>query len=346
MAATDASSTRSGTGSGKIQSREDRGRLAGGGRHQAEVAWATPQSRSPSAERRPQDGDQLPRLGAKVKLKDLAVLSRQFATMINSGLSLLRALAILEEQTQNKDARPGARRGPDRTSRPACPCPARWAKHPDDLPAADDQHGEGRRGRRLPRRGHCCRSRPTTRPRSSCAEGQVGHDLPGRRSSSSPSSPSSACCCSSCPTFVDMFTPARRRAAAAHAGSWSPCPAWCKTWLPGPDRAGLIVGVFVWTQHQDPRPGSASRRPDEAARCPVFGTLFRKIALSAVHPQPRHDDPLRRPDPAGARHRRGHLGQRRRGPRGARRQGQRQRPASRSPGRCRSTPSSRRWSCR
>ncbi len=40
---------------------------------------------------------------AKVKLKDLAVFSRQFATMINSGLPLLRCLAILEEQTENKE---------------------------------------------------------------------------------------------------------------------------------------------------------------------------------------------------------------------------------------------------
>jgi len=39
----------------------------------------------------------------KVKLKDLAVFSRQFATMINSGLSLLRALSILTEQTENKE---------------------------------------------------------------------------------------------------------------------------------------------------------------------------------------------------------------------------------------------------
>ena len=38
---------------------------------------------------------------AKVKLKDLAIFSRQFATMINSGLSLLRTLNILSEQTEN-----------------------------------------------------------------------------------------------------------------------------------------------------------------------------------------------------------------------------------------------------
>ncbi|MCW2598550.1 MAG: type secretion system protein [Frankiales bacterium] len=39
----------------------------------------------------------------KVKLKDLAIVSRQFATMINSGLSLLRALNILSEQTESKE---------------------------------------------------------------------------------------------------------------------------------------------------------------------------------------------------------------------------------------------------
>ena len=38
----------------------------------------------------------------RVKTKDLAVFSRQFATMINSGLSLLRSLYILAEQTESK----------------------------------------------------------------------------------------------------------------------------------------------------------------------------------------------------------------------------------------------------
>ncbi|HEX6875762.1 MAG TPA: type II secretion system F family protein [Nocardioidaceae bacterium] len=44
----------------------------------------------------------IPGFGNKVKLKDLAVMSRQFATMINSGLSLLRSLTILSEQTESK----------------------------------------------------------------------------------------------------------------------------------------------------------------------------------------------------------------------------------------------------
>jgi len=44
----------------------------------------------------------LPFLSDRVKLKDVAVFSRQFATMINSGLSLLRSLNILAEQSESK----------------------------------------------------------------------------------------------------------------------------------------------------------------------------------------------------------------------------------------------------
>ncbi|MET4582819.1 type IV pilus assembly protein PilC [Conyzicola nivalis] len=44
----------------------------------------------------------LPGMGKKVTLKDLAVMSRQMATMLAAGLSLLRALTILAEQTENK----------------------------------------------------------------------------------------------------------------------------------------------------------------------------------------------------------------------------------------------------
>ncbi|MFI5492848.1 type II secretion system F family protein [Actinoplanes sp. NPDC051859] len=41
----------------------------------------------------------IPGLGGRTKLKDLAVFARQFATMTSSGMSLLRSLSILEEQT-------------------------------------------------------------------------------------------------------------------------------------------------------------------------------------------------------------------------------------------------------
>jgi type IV pilus assembly protein PilC len=37
-----------------------------------------------------------------VGLKDLAIMARQFATMVSAGISLLQALTILSEQTENK----------------------------------------------------------------------------------------------------------------------------------------------------------------------------------------------------------------------------------------------------
>src|SRR3972149_1276542 len=46
-----------------------------------------------------------------VGLKDLAIFSRQFATMVNAGLSLVRVLSILEQQTSNKKLRAVAAAG-------------------------------------------------------------------------------------------------------------------------------------------------------------------------------------------------------------------------------------------
>jgi type IV pilus assembly protein PilC len=40
--------------------------------------------------------------GTRVKQKDLAVMARQLATMVSAGLSLLRALSILAEQTESQ----------------------------------------------------------------------------------------------------------------------------------------------------------------------------------------------------------------------------------------------------
>lgn len=73
------------------------------------------------------------RIGSGVGLKDLAVTARQFATMISSGLSLIRALGILAEQTENKvlakalaDVREGVEQGGSLS--------ASLAKHPRIFP--------------------------------------------------------------------------------------------------------------------------------------------------------------------------------------------------------------------
>ena len=44
----------------------------------------------------------IPGLTDRITKKDLAIMARQLATMITSGLSLLRALSILADQTENK----------------------------------------------------------------------------------------------------------------------------------------------------------------------------------------------------------------------------------------------------
>jgi type IV pilus assembly protein PilC len=44
----------------------------------------------------------IPFLSNRVSLKEIAVFCRQFATMVNSGLTLLRSLSILVSQTENK----------------------------------------------------------------------------------------------------------------------------------------------------------------------------------------------------------------------------------------------------
>jgi len=43
----------------------------------------------------------IPGFGGKIKQKEMALLSRQLATMVNSGLTLIRSLSILEDQSEN-----------------------------------------------------------------------------------------------------------------------------------------------------------------------------------------------------------------------------------------------------
>src|SRR3977135_160334 len=38
----------------------------------------------------------------RIKPQDLTILTRQLATMVNSGMTILRALYVLEAQTENK----------------------------------------------------------------------------------------------------------------------------------------------------------------------------------------------------------------------------------------------------
>jgi len=43
----------------------------------------------------------IPGFGGRIKQKEVALMSRQLATMVNSGLTLIRSLSILEDQSEN-----------------------------------------------------------------------------------------------------------------------------------------------------------------------------------------------------------------------------------------------------
>src|SRR5690349_12075244 len=75
----------------------------------------------------------IPGIGGKTKLKDLAIFSRQFASMTSSGLTLMRSLAILEDQTQKPKLR--AAIGKVRTEVQAGSTLSNaMAQHPDEFP--------------------------------------------------------------------------------------------------------------------------------------------------------------------------------------------------------------------
>jgi type II secretory pathway component PulF len=68
-------------------------------------------------------------LFARVNAKDLAVASRQLATMVTCGMSIMRALHVLETQTGSKLLRVTIGRSAT-TSKPACSCRTRWRAIP------------------------------------------------------------------------------------------------------------------------------------------------------------------------------------------------------------------------
>ena len=72
----------------------------------------------------------LPTFRGRTTLKDLAIMSRQFASMTAAGLTLLRSLSILEEQTDEAEAARRDRGASRPTSRTAPPFPTRWPNTP------------------------------------------------------------------------------------------------------------------------------------------------------------------------------------------------------------------------
>ncbi len=83
-----------------------KGEVQGGvitARHERDVIGQLRRKRLIVLSIRPKSKDvTLPTIGTGVKRKDMVVFSRQFATMINSGLPLIQCLEILAKQVENK----------------------------------------------------------------------------------------------------------------------------------------------------------------------------------------------------------------------------------------------------
>ena len=80
----------------------------------------------------------LPGFGKRVKTRDIVLFSRQFATMVNAGLSLIRALTVLEERpTVIRCEMSSDRYAPTSSGAPACRPP--WIVIPRCSPSCSSQ---------------------------------------------------------------------------------------------------------------------------------------------------------------------------------------------------------------
>ena len=212
---------------GPRQDREPRHRAAGrrqrgAGPASASARWADARSRSAGRDAASTSRSTSGR--RRSSSRSSSVFSRQFATMVNSGLPILRALSILADQTENKELakRPGA--GAGWTSSRARRSRARWQKHPkvfNDLFVSMVKSGETggslddvllRLADMIEKRGRAAR------------QDQVGDDVPGRRRRASSSLIMSAMLLFVVPQFKTHLRAARRHAAAADAGPARRCP--------------------------------------------------------------------------------------------------------------------------
>ncbi len=220
----------------------------------------------------------IPGFTNRVKLNEIAVATRQLATMIDSGLSVVRALGILAAQVENKElgrvlgeVRMEVERGSSLS--------ARVHEAPQDLQHPVRDHGPGRRSRWASRRG-------PPRPRlhhgeAGCpaAQGQVGHDVPGHRPERD---------------GRDLPGPAHLHRPGLPEALRCPCTPSCRSHPDRdrdledhPERVGVLVvailvgGIFAlrkWIKTEDGR----LKWDAFKLKPPIFGQLVHKVALSRL----------------------------------------------------------------
>ena len=100
---------------------------------------------------------------AGVSTKDLAIFTRQFATMITAGLPLVQCLDILVEADRRSRCSARSSREVMREVEAGSTLADALGKHKNVFDELFVQHGRGRRGGRYPGRHPACASRPTSR---------------------------------------------------------------------------------------------------------------------------------------------------------------------------------------
>ena len=226
-------------------------------------------------------------------------MSRQMATMIGSGLSLLRTLNILAEQTENKklakilgDVRDDVETGVSLSDA--------MRKHADDLPAAHDQHGPRRRDRRLPRqRARVDRRRTSRRRSSSAATIKSAMTYPVDRAHHVARRRRRRCCIFIVPVFEKMFEGLGGTLPAA-----DPDPRRCSRtrWSGSRRCCSSSASSFAiwWRQEQEHRARCASVVDPLKLKLPVFGAADQEDRRRPLRPQLLEHDRRRRAHPAGA----------------------------------------------
>ena len=274
----------------------------------------------------------------RVKLKTIAVFCRQFATMVNSGLPILRALSILADQTDNQELAegPGRRPGPTSSRGRRCRRPGQAPKAFNNLFISMIKAGET--------------GGVLDDVLLSLAD-QIEKEVELRRQIKSAMTYPivvvalvmlilSAMLLFVVPQFETIYT---------NLGGTLPLPTRI---LLGVSKAvrttgtsscwAVVVIVLLFRRYKKTDAGRA-RVDAVKIRVPVFGPLFHKVALARFASTLGDAAPGRRADPAGARQRQGHGQQPRDRRRDRRRQDQRPRGRVDRQAARASTRYSRRW---
>ena len=128
----------------------------------------------------------LPKSAAASSTKDLAIFTRQFATMISAGLPLVQCLDILAKQTDEAVVRASVIADVTREVEAGLDAGRRAGQAQEGVRRPVPQHGGGRRGGRYAGR-HPDASRHLHREgRRAEAQDPGRHDLPGRRAHGGP----------------------------------------------------------------------------------------------------------------------------------------------------------------